>query len=352
MWIDLTSFSSIHQEAATRVLFEKIVIYTSSRLALLATRLATDSRKPGRWILELDCLFRSGLIDSPSWLTGSHMVLVHAPQLQDFRTNYTIPTYGSQLAVIRSVTASSYRLSTLQIALNQNSSDVLTTIPQFDHLNYLSLELNAGSPMLTSNVPTLYLHGLKTVCLLWRDIVNSLGHAGEWLIRGRFPGVQKIILKLPSVGVAEGSQICEFIAFHSSTCLELHIACLDHDLTNFTKDLLSGAQRLIFPSSVPPPTIFASSKRRQKHSLQVCTTLDGSRLWALLDKLQNTRGIDTALCLRVNLDHATFKWDEGSVSSGYAIFVVSLMHHALRIAGHGVTVVDEDGYTLAKQRVD
>jgi hypothetical protein len=83
----------------------------------------------------------------------------------------------------------------------------------------------------------------------------------------------------------------------------------------------------------------------------VCTTLDGSRLWALLDEFQNSRGTDAALCLRVSLDEDPFKWDEGSVSSEYAIFVVTLMHRALRIAGHGVTIVDEDGYTLAKQRV-
>jgi hypothetical protein len=262
-----------------------------------------------------------------------------------------MPTYGSQLAVIRSVAASSYGLSTLQIALNYLSFDVLTMIPQFDHLSFLSLEINAGAPVSTSNVPTLYLHGLKTVCLLWRDIDDGLGSAGEWLIRGRFPGVQKIILELPGVDVAEGSQICEFIAFHSSTCLDLHIACLDHDLTNFTQDLLSGSRRLIFPSSVPPPSIFASSKHRKERLLQVCTTLDGSRLWALLDEFQNSRGTDAALCLRVSLDEDPFKWDEGSVSSEYAIFVVTLMHRALRIAGHGVTIVDEDGYTLAKQRV-
>jgi hypothetical protein len=330
-----------------QALFEKIVLADFDQVHRLASRIAWDTRRPGKWILEIRCCFTHPPKDHIDWLSDCHMILLHAPQLRRYSLPSRVATLASDLASILAATEGTAPLSRLQIALDKRSTDALFILPRFLHLNYMALEINANWPPYPEYVPVLELPGLRSVRLAWHH--GEFGQIGRWLTLAQFANVQKIDLYLPPLSIEDGLALSKLLVNHAVTCRELIVSCpRDHNLSNFAQFLTFGTERLVFPDSVPPPSVLSQADTGRLKTLDVFTNIDGQRLWTLIEALREHDHHHQRLCLRVRLESSKFTWDSGGASEQHAHFVGRIVHHAFSLAKVGVDVLDEDGFTVTK----
>jgi hypothetical protein len=345
------------QEPALCALYENIDVSSTPQLVSLARCLVFGAQHRCELVRHLAFCFTkksASIGEMAQRMEASHMILLHATQLQSFSSEKPVAPIGSHLAAIRTVAQST--LQSLHMYLtNERARNALPFLASFHGLRSLHIELgDEDSP------PSGFLGGLPPVVLEHVKTVGFssssdrwLGVLEDWFFTCKFSTVQKIRVRLPKMMDMDGGVVASFFRAHSSTCSDL---TFDGPLTQegaeiyseqFNSSLTSTADRLAFESYVPSPRLFefwvSSAKMTQ---LFIRALLDDTRLWFLMDEMMEKDFSTQGLKVRIALHDEPFTWDCGDRSLEHATWIGRLLHYVFALARKGVSIEDDTGRIL------
>jgi hypothetical protein len=338
------------------VLYENLVIRRPQNLSLLAHALTSDARSPGKWIRAVEF----ALNDLPtgqylgSCLAHSYTVLLHAPRLQAYRAVHPFATFGGHLASMFSVAQST--LTALHIFVNTSARSTLPMLAHFTALRNLCIELDSENAPFIANLSALSLPSVESLAFMCED--EPLGPVGHWILTSSFQNVKRIHLYLPFMQLSESSVTAHFLDAHNGTCEKL---VFDGQLniggsqsaTHFDRSLSTTSKHLAFLAYVPTSRLFTYWSPRSKMTvLSVCSTIDGTQLFELMDDMLKRDFSIHGLRMHISLRGSHFTWDCGSRSAEHGKFVGQLVHYNFAFMSQGVDIVDEDGFAVSRRRVE
>jgi hypothetical protein len=329
-------------------MLERVTLTSYTQLSLFRRRIMT-SPSDGALVLNLH-------VELPwkgsSWdvcFYGSHdlvSVLVVLSGLHSFELLGYPMLSSLLLSAHRSCVGS---LTNIHLLVSAEDEDCISIITQFPNLTQLSICFSLGDPPFLMIEP-LVLPVIQYLSLQW---LNTMSFGFKRFILGsRFLNASVVTLIMPQMTDEDAFALAVFLrhSIGSTSWLSLRIPPSVASLPIFADVLSTCSQHIEFPDCVPLPSFVDSWRPGSSHAISVFSSMDGTELWSLLERLEtiDPRGVADAVNIYVRLEDSRFTWRCGDESEAHARFAGKLMAVSLRLEEKGVLIRDEDHRRLAQ----
>jgi hypothetical protein len=240
--------------------------------------------------------------------------------------------------------ASAQSLTAFHMILSGRDDACISIIGEFPQLTELSVVFRGDWLPSLDAVNPLVLPNIRIISLgCWEPMTVGISR----FIRGcSFLNASAVTLVLSQMTVEDAPFLTDFlrssIGFVSKLSLRIPPTVLS--APGLANVLSRCARHVEFLEFVPLPTFVDLWLAASPYAVSICSSVEGTELWAFLGRIATTGRQDVANKRNVfiRLNGSRFTWRCGGTSPAHAQFIGNLLGLALQLQEKGVLIHDED----------
>jgi hypothetical protein len=235
-------------------------------------------------------------------------------------------------------------LTAIRMTVSARNEDCISIIGEFPQLTDLSVVFRGDRPPALNLVNPLVLPRIRNVSLDWSKPMTT--DFSRFFLRCRFLNASTVTLVLSHMRVEDSPFLTGFLRF-SIGCvskLSLRIPPTVLSAPGLADALSRCARHVEFIEFVPLPPFVDLWLAVPPYAMAICSSVEGTELWALLDRIaaNNRQDVANTRDVFVHLKGSRFTWRCGETSPAHAQFVGKVLAIALQLQEKGVLIRDED----------